>query len=124
MAARKKRKACPSCGSPFQVGKIVYRAMPEGFVRQRVCQPCAGLAVPVLASDTPARCEECGTVLARFCGGCVAKILAKSRGVRVLAEAGLMPKTKVVAGHQRVQAAVEAGLQPFETLLAQDSGQT
>lgn len=99
----KKRKPCPSCGSPFQVGKIVYRMLPEGPVRQRVCQPCASLAVPILASDTPARCEDCGTALARFCGGCVAKILAKGRGVRKLVEAGLVPKTVDRAGVSRVR---------------------
>lgn len=75
-----KRRPCPSCGSPFQTGKIVYRILPEGPARQRVCQPCASLAVLVLATDTPARCEECGKGLARFCGGCVAKLLGKATG--------------------------------------------
>lgn len=82
-----KRRPCPSCGAGFQVGKIVWRMMPDGPQRQRVCQPCASLAIPVLASDTPCRCEQCGKQLARFCAGCVAKLVESGRGVRALVEA-------------------------------------
>lgn len=89
-----KRRPCPVCGSRFQVGKIVWRLLPDGPQRQRVCQPCASLAVPVLATDTPARCEECGTQLARYCAGCVAKLISKSKGVRTLVEAARVSKGK------------------------------
>lgn len=89
MSAPRKRRPCPCCGGAFQVGSIVWRLLPEGPARQRVCQRCATLAIPVLATDAPARCEDCGTQLARFCGGCVAKLLAKAsgEGVRALVEA-------------------------------------
>lgn len=83
-----KRKPCPSCGSAFQVGAIVWRMLPDGPQRQRVCKPCASLAVPVLATDSPCRCEECGKQLARFCGSCVAKLVAAGRGVRKLVDPG------------------------------------
>jgi hypothetical protein len=76
----KKRRPCPCCGTSFQTGRIVYRMLPDGPARQRVCQPCASLAVLVLASDTPARCEVCAKQLARFCGGCVATLISKATG--------------------------------------------
>lgn len=92
-ASRKKRRPCPACGVPFQAGKLVYRVTPEGVVRQRVCNGCYSLTIPVLATDK-VLCEDCGKGLARFCGGCVAKIIAKGQGVRKLVEAGLVPAGK------------------------------
>ena len=67
-----KRRPCPSCGMAFQKGKIVLRLVGTTGTRQRVCQSCAALAVPVLASDAQTLCEVCGTNLARICKGCVA----------------------------------------------------
>lgn len=92
----KKRRPCPSCGAAFQVGAIVWRMLPSGPQRQRVCQRCAALALPVLAVDAPCRCEECGEQLARFCGGCVARVISRAtgRGVRALVESSL---TKAIA---------------------------
>ena len=77
MATRKKkalgkRRPCPSCGLPFQKGRIVLRLVGSTGTRQRVCQSCAALAVPVLASDAQTLCEMCGDNLARICKGCVA----------------------------------------------------
>ncbi len=80
MAAAKKRKPCPSCGGMFQRGRIVHRVLLTGLVRQRVCQKCAGLAVPLLASDATSRCLQCGTELAAFCHGCIAKVVDESIG--------------------------------------------
>ena len=67
-----KRRPCPSCGMAFQKGRIVLRLVGTTGSRQRVCQSCAALAVPVLASDAQTLCEVCGVNLARICGGCVA----------------------------------------------------
>jgi hypothetical protein len=66
-----KRRPCPSCGLAFQKGRIVLRLVGTTGVRQRVCQTCAGLAVPVLASDAQTLCEVCGVGLARVCKGCI-----------------------------------------------------
>ncbi len=67
-----KRRPCPSCGMAFQKGRIVLRLVGTTGSRQRVCQSCAALAVPVLASDAQTLCEVCGDNLARICGSCVA----------------------------------------------------
>ena len=75
-----KKQACPSCGLAFLKGRYVWRLLGDGPVRQRVCQPCAALAVPVLASDAQARCEGCGTNLARFCHGCIGKVWSAATG--------------------------------------------
>ena len=64
----------------------MYRILAGGTVRQRVCQSCAALAVPVLASDAPARCEHCKSALARFCGGCIAHVITKTTGVDLVRE--------------------------------------
>lgn len=79
-----KRTACPSCGLNFIKGRYVWRILGDGPVRQRVCQSCAALAVPVLASDAPNRCQACGKNLARFCHGCVAKELEAVQGATVI----------------------------------------
>jgi hypothetical protein len=78
--AKAKRRPCPSCGGNFTRGAMVYRLLPDGPTRQRVCKPCARTATPVLASDAPAHCEECGTALARFCGACVSKVIERVTG--------------------------------------------
>lgn len=69
-----KRRPCPSCGLAFQKGRIVLRLVGTTGTRQRVCQTCAALAVPVLASDAQSLCENCGSNLARVCMGCVAAV--------------------------------------------------
>ena len=69
-----KRRPCPSCGMAFQKGRIVLRLVGTTGSRQRVCQACAALAVPVLASDAQSLCENCGSNLARVCMGCVAAV--------------------------------------------------
>ncbi len=84
MPPRKKTKSCPSCGGKFVKGRIVNRVLLAGIVRQRVCQACAKLAVPVLATDAPAHCMSCGTNLARFCHGCVGKALEDVHGKNVV----------------------------------------
>lgn len=68
-------RPCPSCGRRFRRGAIVLRILPSGAVRERVCKTCADAAVRVLASDAAARCNQCGTNVAAFCRGCVAKLL-------------------------------------------------
>lgn len=85
-AAKKKRKPCPSCGAPFQRGRYVWRLLPDGPARQRVCQTCAGFAVPILASDAPVRCQACGDALAAFCRGCIAKVVQDSKGRSIVPE--------------------------------------
>jgi hypothetical protein len=75
------RKAhCPACGLSFIKGRMVVRLIGTEAVRQRVCKTCAALAVPVLASDAQARCQECGKNLARYCGGCVGKAMEVATG--------------------------------------------
>ena len=69
-----KRRPCPACGMAFQKGRMVLRLVGTTGTRTRVCQTCAALAVPVLASDAQALCENCGTNLARVCKGCVAAV--------------------------------------------------
>jgi len=83
MARRKKTRACPSCGANFRKGKIVLRLTLAGSLRQTVCQSCANLATPVLASDAPNRCENCGRNHARFCAGCVGKVIDQQLGLKV-----------------------------------------
>ena len=78
---RAQRKPCPSCGKKFQRGASVWRVLQDGPARQRVCRSCAAKAVPLLASDAPAFCEQCGLRLARFCHGCVGEVL-KAAGFR------------------------------------------
>lgn len=53
----------------------MFRILPNGPARQRVCKACAALATPVLASNAAARCEQCGTELAAFCRGCIAAVV-------------------------------------------------
>ena len=72
---RANRKACLSCGKKVQRGAYVWRVLQTGPVRQRVCKSCAGKAVPLLASDAPAHCIQCGLALAQFCHGCVGRVL-------------------------------------------------
>jgi len=79
----KKKRPCPCCGRTFLKGRYVVRLLDSGAVRQRVCGRCADRAVPVLASDAPARCEQCGTNLARFCGGCIGRVIDAQTGLNV-----------------------------------------
>lgn len=51
----------------------MLRLTVDGATRQRVCKACAGLAVPVLATERPNVCECCGKGLARVCVACVAR---------------------------------------------------
>ncbi len=89
MPAKKKKKriACPSCGGNFQRGAHVWRLTPDGPKRQRVCKTCAAYAVPVLASDAPARCEQCKTRLAAVCMGCVKAVFEQATGAKIPAGA-------------------------------------
>ena len=80
MTRKAKTRACPSCGLGFLKGKYVWRLLGNGPVRQTVCQSCAKLAVPVLASDAQARCEACGDNLAVFCRGCIGSIIERQTG--------------------------------------------
>jgi len=79
-----KKKPCPSCGLAFIKGRFVWRLLGEGAVRQRVCQGCAALAVPVLASDAAARCQQCGTNLARYCSGCIGDVMERATGKKMV----------------------------------------
>ena len=101
MANRRKRTACPSCGAKFQRGKYVWRLLPDGPTRQRVCQTCAGYAVPILASDAPAHCEVCGTSLARFCGGCIGEVMEAQTGQSITA--ALVARGKAAAKRKRAE---------------------
>lgn len=87
-----KKRPCPSCGLAFIKGRYVWRVLGDGPVRQRVCQGCAALAVPILASDAAARCQQCGKNLARYCPGCITEVFEASHGkgmVEMLASAAL-----------------------------------
>lgn len=96
--SRAKKKPCPVCGLPFLKGRIVLRLMDTGAVKQRVCQQCAKLATPVLATEAKARCEVCGKNLARACYGCIGAVIDKQRSVNVapaLAKQAARRKKKV-----------------------------
>lgn len=78
MKRRPKRRPCPSCGLAFQKGARVLRIGPSGACYERVCQRCAALAVPVLASDAPAMCEVCSKNRASICKGCIGDYIEKA----------------------------------------------
>ena len=87
MASKKrpaKRRNCPACGLLFSKGKIVLRLVGHKGIRQRVCQACASLAVPVLASDAQTLCEICGDNLARVCKSCIVQSFQSTTGLRMV----------------------------------------
>lgn len=62
---------------------MVWRLLPSGPTSQRVCQRCAGRAVPVLATDAPALCQNCDANLARYCAGCIGKVIDAQTGLNI-----------------------------------------
>ena len=91
MKTRKKTKACPSCGCAFRKGRIVLRITAEGQRRQRVCQGCAALAVPVLAQDGRSLCDRCGRRTARWCTGCAGEAIRKGVDAAIAVGAKVPP---------------------------------
>ena len=95
MSTRKaKRRPCPSCGASFQRGKIVMRIVVGTAARVRVCQKCAALATPVLASDAPAVCRMCNSNPAAVCTGCLASALSRENQANLLTAALRKPGRK------------------------------
>jgi len=95
MAARKpKRRPCPSCGASFQRGKVVMRLVVGTAARVIVCQKCAALATPVLASDAPAVCQMCHSNLAAVCRPCLSSALSRENQANMLIAALRKPGRK------------------------------
>jgi hypothetical protein len=67
-----KRQACPACGSPFQVGRLVWFNARTGVRRTRVCAKCARAGITVVndRSHKAELCVGCDKRAAVFCSIC------------------------------------------------------
>ncbi|GAC1475574.1 MAG: hypothetical protein PVSMB8_00210 [Vulcanimicrobiaceae bacterium] len=54
-------KTCGVCGKQYRIGKIAFVMHPtKGLTGKRVCQPCAGKGVLLVAAEAHGACSSAG----------------------------------------------------------------